>query len=306
MFRLSFIITCVAVSLASCGGGGGGGGGGSGAAVAAPVSDLGDVCLANESYYPLTSSADEEFRLRKPQPGDNLRFTGELVWPKSRLIDEVEDRDIDRTITWYSVNSPSDVVYRDSPPGAGNGVYPDWGDNLMKALVESNIDSETYTGVWNFPYNGGTSHKVVNSIGEFYAQYYEEGSYLGWGKQEIPFMNEYSSYSFDYLVYSSDYSPVRTGKSDITIDTKRKIKTGIGCVETFKFTERSTELSIYNSGEKRIETKTLYVHPILAVIKSKVVLEYYFSGDSGAQIVAEQELLLMDTNLTYLLSAKTN
>ena len=303
MFRLSFIITCVAVSLASCGGGG------SGAAVAAPVSDLGDVCLANESYYPLTSSADEEFRLRKPQPGDNFRVTSEI---EARTSSETVNEESDETSTWYSVNSPSDVVPSVCPPTERCGAYSDWGDNLLRVISESNIGGESSSSVSHFPSNGGTRDTVVNSSGEFLAQSYEqedgeEG--FAWGKDSVPIMNEFTSYSFDYLVFSSDFSSVKVGKSTMAIDTKRRIKTGIGCVEAFKYTESTTQLVVgYTTEPEKISgVVTNYAHPILGNIKSEVAVQVYnYENDVSPSGEGEGVYLLMDTNLTNLLPAKTN
>jgi len=172
MFRLSFIITCVAVSLASCGGGGGGGGGGGTAAV---VNQNANGYWSGSTSTPGYSSTPTHGLFND---GDFVAINGEIneFYKGSYTID---DDDISASAKGYYLNGPligtgtlSGVVNSKGTLKAtvtANGVVSDLDLVYQTALSERSISLSDVAGSWS-GYIPGLSFTIsINSSGSFNA-----------------------------------------------------------------------------------------------------------------------------------------
>lgn len=319
---LIFISLCF---LSACGGGGGSEPNSNITNITAgPVeSELGDFCLASESYYEFSEdlSSEPNVEMRIPAPGDNKRMVGERTI-QTASESSLEERDY--TITYYAVNNPSDIVTGDQPPFSNSGYWYDWdSDHIFTARWESNIDGETSSSVYFYDNLFGRQLVRRNSSNNVYAQLisFSGGDYWVWAMPDIPAFDRFSSNTTNYVELSAtNYSEISDGLVTVAVDTTKIIKTGIGCVEAMKVITNDTLIAragsgisafaedLTNSGppEKITVDKTDYVHPVLGKVRTEQTIKVYQDDTDNEPIgIGQNRVVLFETNVAYLLPDKT-
>ena len=286
-------------------------------------SNLGDACQPSESFYALNSpyKTGGEFKTRMPAPGDNVRGAGSVT---VRVGSEELTEAYDKLSTSYAVSDPSSVVDGISPPPpfTPSGSWNQWdGDHLIRSVTEDMLGGITESSV-SFYSGNGDVRLVSDSNGKSYAEFYEneDDGFWVWGKTSLPVLEPYSSKVFRSAEISADETSWTETESTFLAGDTEIINTGIGCVEALRVTitridemkfsddiEGFTSRLTNDDFEKTVGAGYLFVHPILGEVKADVSIEFYDKSDDVLPVASGSGIIvLIDSNLTYLLGSKVN
>lgn len=294
-----------------------------GEALGSEESNLGDACQPSESFYALNSpyKTGGEFKARMPAPGDNMRVAGSI---SAKVDSEELTEAYDKFQTYNAVSDPSAVVDGISPPPpfTPSGYWNQWdGDHLIRAVSEDMLGGITESSVAFYSGNGDV-RLVSDSNGKSYAEFYEneDDRLWVWGKTSLPVLEPYSSKVFRSAEISADESSWTETEITFSAGDTEIINTGIGCVEALRVTITEIDEMKFPDGlagytsrltnddfEKTITAGYLFVHPILGEVKADVSIEFYDKSDDVSPIASGSGIIvLIDSNLTYLLGSKVN
>jgi hypothetical protein len=275
-------------------------------------STVGELCRADESYYPLP----EVKEYRKPLPGNRLEFDYKMIASSNT---ESSDRETNLTITYFGLDDINTVTFGPTP-GAPYEPSKDWGsvwsdDVFVTAVARTEDSVENRSTIYMYP-GDGTVRLIKNSLNRVYGDInFDEGGYM-WGQKYQPKLLGFSAFSD--LSVSYDITEPRQRwiiSTNTSVNDTKVIMTGIGCVETMlvqKNEERNWDYDrgyqTTNSDGGLIKIKvnlTELIHPALGSVKTVKETEFFFTpGIADGEVVSGEVTTLSNINFIEDMPAK--
>ncbi|MDA8943964.1 hypothetical protein N9I32_01210 [Porticoccaceae bacterium] len=274
-------------------------------------SAVGELCRADESYYPLP----EVKEYRKPLAGNRLEFDYKMTASSNT---ELEDRETNLTITYFGVDDINTVTLGPTP-SAPYEPSNDWGsvwnnDVFVTAVARTEDSLENRSTVYMYP-GDGTVRLIKNSLNRVYLDANLNEEVFLWGQKYQPKLSEFSTFS-DVSVSYDLLNPTQRWNifTNTSVNDTRVIMTGIGCVETMLVQKNEERNWAYDSflnspsdgGLIKIKVNlTELIHPTLGSVQTVKATEFFFTpGIADGEVVSGELTTLSNINFIEDMPAK--